>query len=212
MTVSEVRSKRGKTADEPDAVLSLVADSQTPAKRLTQITPFLITLVMVAFAGLFGWAMWDVYMGAPWTRDSTVRAYVVTIAPEVAGRIVELPVADNKYVRKGDLLMVIDPINYAIAVSQAEAAVQQAQANVQNGEAQINVQQAQVSANQAELDRAQAALVFARSRRLAIRPWRRKATAPFRMPSSSRPNCISRKQPRRRHNRTSTRLSGKSNR
>jgi multidrug resistance efflux pump len=161
MTVSEVGSKRGKTADEPDAVLSLVADSQTPAKRLTQITPFLITLVMVAFAGLFGWAMWDVYMGAPWTRDSTVRAYVVTIAPEVVGRIVELPVADNKYVRKGDLLMVIDPINYAIAVSQAEAAVQQAQANVQNGEAQINVQQAQVSANQAELDRAQAALVFA---------------------------------------------------
>jgi len=37
-------------------------------------------------------------MGAPWTRDGTVRAYVVTMAPEVAGRIVELPVADNRFV------------------------------------------------------------------------------------------------------------------
>jgi multidrug resistance efflux pump len=47
---------------------------------------------------------------------------VVTTAPEAAGRIVELPVVDNKYVHKGDLLMVIDPTNYTIAVSQATAA------------------------------------------------------------------------------------------
>jgi Biotin-lipoyl like len=39
-------------------------------------------------------------MGAPWTRDGAVRAYVVTIAPEVDGRIVELPVADNQFVHK----------------------------------------------------------------------------------------------------------------
>jgi multidrug resistance efflux pump len=112
-------------------------------------------------AGLLGWAMWRVYVGSPWTRDATVRAFVVKMAPEVAGRLVELPVVDNKYVRKGDLLMVIDPTNYAIAVSQAEAAVRQAQANVQNVEAQIAVQQAQVSASQSQLDLAKAALVFA---------------------------------------------------
>ncbi|MGC2203225.1 MAG: HlyD family secretion protein, partial [Stellaceae bacterium] len=71
---------------------------------------------------------------APWTRDGTVRAYVVTMAPQVAGQIVELPVADNQFVHKGDLLMVIDPTNYKIAVSLAEAAVQQAEANAENAE------------------------------------------------------------------------------
>jgi multidrug resistance efflux pump len=91
-----------------------------------------------------------------------VRAYVVRIAPEVAGRIAELPVIDNKYVHKGDLLMLIDPTNYKIAVSLAEAAVQQAQASVQNVDAQIVVQQAQISANQARLDQEQAALVYAK--------------------------------------------------
>jgi multidrug resistance efflux pump len=161
MTVTEVTSKRGRAADDRGATPSLVPDPRAPAGRRTQIVPFLVTLGTVGLAGLFGWAMWDVYMGAPWTRDATVRAYVVTMAPEVAGRIVELPVADNKYVRKGDLLVMIDPINYSIAVSQAEAAVQQAQANVQNVDAQITVQQAQINANQAQLDRAQAALVFA---------------------------------------------------
>jgi RND family efflux transporter MFP subunit len=89
-------------------------------------------LAAVAVAGVLGRAMWDAYMGAPWTRDGTVRAYVVTMVPEVAGRIVKLPVADNQLVRKGDLLMVIDPTDYRIAVDLAEAAVRQAQVNAQN--------------------------------------------------------------------------------
>jgi multidrug resistance efflux pump len=126
-----------------------------------RLIPFLITLATVALAGLLGWAMWSVYMGAPWTRNATVRAYVVTMAPEVAGRITELHVVDNKYVRKGDLLMVIDPTNYSIAVSQAEASVQQAEASIQSVDAQLTVQQAQINSNEAQRNGAQAALVFA---------------------------------------------------
>jgi multidrug resistance efflux pump len=100
-------------------------------------------------------------MGAPWTRDGTVRTYVVTMAPEVAGRIVELPVIDNQLVHKGDLLLEIEPTDYRIAVDLTEAAVHQAQANAQNVEAQITVQQAQVSASQAKVEQEQAALTFA---------------------------------------------------
>src|SRR6266404_3401207 len=162
MTVAEVTSKRDKAADDLDRdAPSRPPESRTATKRSMGIRPFLITLAAVALAGLLGWAMWGVYMGAPWTRDATVRAYVVTMAPEVAGRIVELNVVDNKYVRKGDLLLVIDPTNFRIAVSQAEAAVQQAQANVQNIDAQMNVQQAQIDASQAQLRLGHAALVFA---------------------------------------------------
>jgi multidrug resistance efflux pump len=173
MTVAEVTSKRGKAVDDlgRDAP-SRPPESRTATKRSMAIRPFLITLAAVALAGLLGWAMWGVYMGAPWTRDATVRAYVVTMAPEVAGRIVELPVVDNKYVRKGDLLLVVDPTNFRIAVSQAEAAVQQAQANVQSIDAQMNVQQAQINASEAQLRVGRAALVFAqqqaeRSQKLA---------------------------------------------
>jgi multidrug resistance efflux pump len=161
MTVTEITSKRGKTEEDRDASRPVEPKTREPIRRRTPIIPFLITLAVVALAGLLGWAMWRVYMEAPWTRDATVRAYIVTMAPEVAGRIVELHVVDNKYVRKGDLLMVIDPTNYQIAVEQAEAAVQQAQASVQSNEAQMTVQQAQIGANQAQLDQAQAALVFA---------------------------------------------------
>jgi multidrug resistance efflux pump len=105
--------------------------SPSPRRR-HRILRFLVTLAVVAIAVGLGQQAWMSYMGAPWTRDGTVRAYVVTIAPEVAGRIVQLPVADNQFVHKGDLLMQIDPTNYKIAVSLAEAAVQQAQITAEN--------------------------------------------------------------------------------
>jgi multidrug resistance efflux pump len=106
------------------------------ARPRIRVLPILITLATVALAALLGWAAWQTYMVAPWTRDGTVRAYVVTMAPEVAGRIVELPVADNQFVHKGDLLMVIDPTDYTIAVSLGEAAVEQARATALNAMAE----------------------------------------------------------------------------
>lgn len=111
-------------------------------KLRLRILPVAITFCAVALAILLAWAMWNAYMGAPWTRDGTVRAYVVTMAPEVSGRIAKLPVVDNQFVHKGDLLMVIDPTNYRIAVSLAEAAVTQAQVNRRNAERQAKRRQA----------------------------------------------------------------------
>src|SRR5246127_988107 len=111
MTVTEIISKRGKTDDKPDASRSAEPESPEPVRRRTRIIPVLITLATVSLAALLGWAVWRVYMGGPWTRDATVRAYVVAMAPEVSGRIVELHVVDNKYVRKGDLLPAGDRSN-----------------------------------------------------------------------------------------------------
>src|ERR1700680_5088169 len=132
MSQVETEAKREAAGDIPAAVWAPDPAARAVPRRRLRVVPALVTLVTMALAAGFGWAMWDAYMGAPWTRDGTVRAYVVTMAPEVAGRIVELPVADNQFVHKGDLVMVIDPTNYKIAVSLAEAAVQQAQANAQN--------------------------------------------------------------------------------
>ena len=101
-----------------------VARDRDDIKPRMRVVPILITLGTVAAAILLAWATWQTYMGAPWTRDGTVRAYVVTMAPEVAGRIVKLSVADNQFVHKGDDLFEIDPADYQIALEQAEAQTQ----------------------------------------------------------------------------------------
>ncbi|MFX1671998.1 HlyD family secretion protein [Paraburkholderia sp. A2WS-5] len=90
---------------------------------IRNIIGFLATALIFAVAILVGRALWVHYMDEPWTRDGRVRAEVVNIAPDVSGAVVELPVRDNQFVHKGDLLMQIDPSHYQIAVEQAQAAV-----------------------------------------------------------------------------------------
>lgn len=130
------------------------------------------TLATVAVAASLGWFAWNAYMATPWTRDGTVRAYVVSIAPQVAGEIVDLPIHDNALVRKGDLLMQIDPASYAIAVQQAEANVAQAKAVAQNAEAEwarrqklndlaVTVEEQQIYASKAASANAQYQLALA---------------------------------------------------
>jgi len=55
----------------------------------------------------------------PRTDDASVRANFIEIAPEVSGRLVDLPVKDNAFVKQGDILFVIDPRPYQYALEQA---------------------------------------------------------------------------------------------
>ncbi|WP_371347300.1 efflux RND transporter periplasmic adaptor subunit [Ancylobacter sp. IITR112] len=100
------------------------------------VTPMLLTLCALGAALLLGWWGWQAYMQTPWTRDGTVRAYVVTIAPQVSGRIVDLPVKDDQFVHKGDTLALIEPDDYQIALANAEAAVARAKADLDNKQAE----------------------------------------------------------------------------
>ena len=130
MTEDETKAKSAQAAHERGPVWS----PHLVARPRLRLAPFLVTVVTAGLAAAFGWAMWDAYMGSPWTRDGSVRAYVVTLAPEVAGQIVEFPVKDNQFVHKGDRLMLIDPRDYRIAVAHSEAEVKQAKATLENTE------------------------------------------------------------------------------
>jgi multidrug resistance efflux pump len=117
MSSTKSRSEHVGPNDESDAPRQVVGDRDNTA-------PFLITLGTVAIAALLAWVTWQAYMGTPWTRDGTVRAYVVTMAPQVAGLIVKLPVADNQFVHKDDVLFEIEPVDYRIALEGAQAQAQ----------------------------------------------------------------------------------------
>src|SRR6266849_6123561 len=123
MSSVELRSERARQSDGSDVPPDVASNRDNFRSRIP-VAPILITLATIAVAALLAWATWQVYMGTPWTRDGTVRAYVVTMAPEVAGRIVKLPVADNQFVHRGDDLFEIDSADFRIALEQAQAQAQ----------------------------------------------------------------------------------------
>jgi multidrug resistance efflux pump len=131
---SDTKARLDSTAHDREVAPIARRATATLPRRRRLLVPLLLTAVAVALAAWLGSAAWNLYMDAPWTRDGTVRAYVVTMAPQVAGQIVKLPVTDNQFVHKGDLLMLIDPTDYKIAVGLAEATVTQARADAANAE------------------------------------------------------------------------------
>ncbi len=91
----------------------------------------LVTLIIVAVAIAAGFWLWHYYLYTPWTRDGRVRADVVTIAPDVSGRVVALPISDNQTVAKGEILFRIDDTRYQAAQEKAQAMVQQRKAELE---------------------------------------------------------------------------------
>jgi RND family efflux transporter MFP subunit len=81
------------------------------------------TLLVLAAAVVIGRQLWLHYMTTPWTRDGRVRADIINVAADVPGYVVDVPVHDNQRVKKGDLLIQIDPEHYQVAVRQAQALV-----------------------------------------------------------------------------------------
>lgn len=83
----------------------------------------LATLLVLALAIWIGRTLWEHYMNTPWTRDGRVRADIINVAADVNGYVVNVPVKDNQLVKKGDVLLEIDPEHYEIAVKQADSLV-----------------------------------------------------------------------------------------
>ena len=83
----------------------------------------LATLLVLALAIWIGRTLWEHYMNTPWTRDGRVRADIINVAADVNGYVVGVPVKDNQLVKKGDVLLEIDPEHYQIMVKQAQSLV-----------------------------------------------------------------------------------------
>ena len=159
-------------------------DMQVPRPEQVTVTPppsrpadplrrwTLVILVLCVL--LFGWTLIADRL-TPYTSDASVRTFVVRIAPEVSGKVIEVTVRDNQIVRTGDLLFRIDPTPFRIAVERAEAKLAAAGQAVGASTAAVDAAQAQLVQEISQRDNArdQAARVFELVRAASIPGARR---------------------------------------
>jgi len=81
----------------------------------------ILTLFVGVSAVILGWSTVNYYFFSPWTRDARVTADVATVAPDVSGFVTEVRVRNDQFVKKGDILFVIDQARYRLALANAEA-------------------------------------------------------------------------------------------
>ncbi|AMO24056.1 multidrug transporter subunit MdtN [Ramlibacter solisilvae] len=98
------------------------------ARSFSRRRPIWLLLSLAIIAAAIVFAIVVASQSRPSTDDANLDAEIVHVAATVGGRVVKLPVHENKLVRKGELLFQVDPVPYQLAVAQATANVEVARA------------------------------------------------------------------------------------
>lgn len=110
--------------------------------------------VLVVLAACLGLLVYHLVADrlTPFTNQTYVQAFVVDIAPEVAGHVIAVSVKENRAVKAGEELFRIDPMRFQIAVARAEAALAQAGQTIGSSTSQIASAQARLTGAETSRD------------------------------------------------------------
>jgi membrane fusion protein, multidrug efflux system len=100
---------------------------------------------LVLTAVLLGWFIYRLYYNNPRTDDAYVNANTAAIAAHVSGQIVQLPIKDNQQVKTGNLLFVVDPRPYRLALDTARTQLNLTEIEVRTLQDTINSAAAQLT-------------------------------------------------------------------
>ena len=117
-------------------------------KLLPWTTPWKVGAAIVPVVGLAATILL-LNIFAPTTTDVRVIKYTVPIVAQVRGRVIEVPVENNRPVKKGDVLFRIDPAPY-------ESEVRSLEAQLASAEAKVGADRARLSETQTRLPDASA--------------------------------------------------------
>lgn len=105
----------------------IVKEDNRPEYMKKRVLVPSITAIIFLISGIL-YSIHSVYYKS--TDDAFVEGHVVTVAPRVAGPVLELKIEDNQPVKKNDLLLIIDPKDYEAKLKQSKAKLEEARASL----------------------------------------------------------------------------------
>lgn len=122
-----------ETANKTEAVEDTDEDNRPSYKKKRVIVPA-ITAIVFFIVGIY-FMVHAIHFQS--TDDAFVEGHIVSIAPRVAGPVEQMLIDDNMPVKKGQLLIVIDPNDYEVKLAQTKAKLAQAKASLNISEKDI---------------------------------------------------------------------------
>lgn len=134
-------------------------DDQKPIPYLPFVTAGAVVLVFSLII------IWIVFFpnGRVWTNDAYVTTHYTTVAPRISGQVQDVLIDDNQTVKRGQVLVQLDPRDYETALAQAQARLAQDKALVLDAEASVDRHPAIVIERQADVTRLKAQLQFVKA-------------------------------------------------
>lgn len=106
------------------------ARARVSRPRWTHPLGRILSGALVLAAVVLSYFIYEIYYSNPRTDDAYVQANTAAVAAHVSGQIDRLPIEDNQHVNKGDLLFVVDPRPYKLALDTARTGLNLAQIEI----------------------------------------------------------------------------------
>jgi membrane fusion protein, multidrug efflux system len=136
-----MRDQRRWHAVMPPSDGALDEGLQTKQPLYKRPLPLVAAVVVFSIAALIGVRYYNYAVTHEWTDDAFIEGHIIQISSKVAGHVAQVYVTDNQEVKRGDLLVEIDPPEYAARLAQAHAALQAAIARQQAAQASVALTQ-----------------------------------------------------------------------
>ena len=135
---------------------------EKPRGRLRTVVVVLLVVAILATGGILYWNYAQTYES---TDDAQIDSHLNGISARIAGTVTAIHADENQFVKAGQLVAELDPSDYSVALTQAQAemAQKQAEVRVQNPAVPIveNLNETGIEAARADVATAQAAVAWA---------------------------------------------------
>jgi len=191
MTTSDksLSEQHARQQDDADQSASETQNSEEQPRKRPGKKPIVILLIVVVLMVLVALWYWISTRNIETTDDAFTEGNAVTIAPKAAGFVVKLLVSDNQRVKKGDLLVQIDPSDARAQREQAKAQLGLAVAQLHQAQAQLSLSRVQYPAQRdqalADQAKAEASLINAQAEYRRLRGVDPRATSQRNIDSAS---------------------------
>jgi membrane fusion protein (multidrug efflux system) len=162
---NETDAESAKTAGPGDAKDGGKDAQESGPPKPRSKKPLIILGAVVVVAAIVAFFIWFAHRNQVATDDAYTDGNVITMAPKVSGYVVELLINDNSRVRRGDLLLRIEPQDFRTAQAAAQSQLALAKAQLKTAETALRIAHVQFPAQlvSAEAQRQSAAAVLAQA-------------------------------------------------
>jgi membrane fusion protein (multidrug efflux system) len=154
MSQADADAKSAGTISPPARPAAPASAPRAPEPHKRGARPFIIlgaVLVLVAIAAIIYWLLNRNYET---TDDAQIDGNIYQVSPRIAGQVQQVLVTDNQHVNQGQVLVILDPRDAAVALAKAKAGLEQSQAQLDEANADAVQQTANVEVASANLEQA----------------------------------------------------------
>lgn len=111
----------------------MTTDKRHIYEKKRVVVPAITALVLLIFGSIV--SLYSIFYKS--TDDAFIEGHIITVSPRVSGPVIKLNIKDNQIVKKGDLLLEIDPVDYKTKLKQSKAKLEEAKAALMTCQNQV---------------------------------------------------------------------------